>query len=84
MWPPYEETSFRAFTRQAVQHMYHSFRSIFNNELSKCLSDVLSLVHRTVFIPFHATTLLPFYMPLAFFLPSCLHQTHVIKLDIPL
>ena len=35
-----------------------------------CLSDVLSLVHRAVFILLYATILLPFYILLAFFLPS--------------
>lgn len=35
-----------------------------------CLSDVLSLVHRAVFILLYAAILLPFYILLAFFLPS--------------
>lgn len=35
-----------------------------------CPSDVLSLVHRAVFILLYATILLPFYILLAFFLPS--------------
>lgn len=46
-----------------------------------CLTDVLSLVHRAVFILLDAAILLPFYILLAFFLPQ---QTFMSKLDIPI
>lgn len=79
MQPPYEDNSFRAFTRKAVHYSYHSFtltiHSVPCSEM-KCLSDVTSLVHRGVFIPPHATNLLSLYIPLllsfflSFFLPT--------------
>ena len=68
MRPPYEDTSFRAFTfaRQCSHLDTHSLPSTTMNHLS----DVISLLHRPVFKPPDATSLLLFYILLPFFLPA--------------
>lgn len=69
MQPPYEDTSFRAFTFQAVQQHIRFIPSL--SSTMNCTShDVNSLLHRGVFKPFDAPNLLLFYIHLPFFHPA--------------